>query len=153
MNDEPAPIETRPQETAVELFRALVRVIGEGRVTLRLDFKRLQHIDCPVGSEADGNIWAYGVLAATILALWRGGLWAALAIAAVGVALYYSLGHAYMRRRIRRRVEEQALTSLDVWQRLWRFGGIALVPQGGQPCQAPQGNWMALVREVTAPAR
>jgi hypothetical protein len=139
------------EETARDLFRALVRLHGEGRIALVCDFKRLQHIDCPVGSEADGNLWAYGVLAAAILALWRGGWWAALAVGAVGVVLYFTLGKAHMRRRIRRRIAERALTSLDLWQRLWRFGGIALVPRDGDACTAPEGNWMALVRESQRP--
>jgi hypothetical protein len=139
-----------PDETPVELFRALRRLVAEGRVALRCDFKRLHHMDCPVALEADSNIWAYAVVAAALVALWRGSWWAALAVGATGIALYFSVGQAYVRRRIRRRIDERALASLDVWQRLWRFGGIALVPAGGgEACAAPQGNWMALVRSVS----
>lgn len=136
------------EASAVELFRALNRLLAEGRIALRLDYARLQHIDCPVGSEADGNIWAYGVLAAASLALWRGGWWAAIAVGAAGVALYFSVGLAYVRHRIRRRIDERALASLDVWQRLWRFGGVTLAA-GGATCQAPKGNWMELVRSIS----
>ena len=93
------------------------------------------------------------MLAAAIIALWRGGWWAALAVGAVGVALYFSIGQSYVRHRIRRRIDERALASLDVWQRLWRFGGVALAPAGGgELCAAPQGNWMALVRSVKSKA-
>lgn len=138
-----------PGETAVELFRTLRRLVADGRVSLRCDFKRLHHMDCPVALEADSNIWAYAVLGAALVALWRGGWWAALAVGAAGAALYFTVGQAYVRRRIRRRIDERALASLDVWQRLWRFGGVALVPAGGGgTCAAPQGNWMALVRSV-----
>ena len=136
-------------ETAAELFRALRRLVAEGRISMRCDFKRLQHMDCPVALEADSNIWAYAVLVAALIALWRGGWWAALALGAAGAAFYFTLGQAYVRRRIRRRIDERALASLEVWQRLWRFGGVVLVPtSGGETCAAPQGNWMALVRSL-----
>lgn len=138
-----------PEDTAVELFRTLQRFQAEGRVALRLDYKRLHHMDCPVSVEADSNIIAYGVVAATLVALWLGGWWAALATLAAGAAIYVTIGRRYVRGRIRRRTEEQALARLDLWQRLWRFGGIALVPKdGGADCVAPQGNWMALVRTL-----
>jgi hypothetical protein len=138
-----------PEDTAVELFRALRRLHGEGRVALRLDYARLHHIDCPVAVDADSNIIAYGVVVATLAALWLGGWWASGATLAVGAAIYGTIGRRYVRGRIRRRTEEQALGRLDLWQRLWRFGGVALVPKdGGADCVAPQGNWMALVRSL-----
>ncbi|HUB97659.1 MAG TPA: hypothetical protein VL993_17175 [Stellaceae bacterium] len=145
-----------PVETATDLYRALQDLHQRGQVTLHHDFKRLQHMDCPVAVEADGNIWAYGVLAATILALWLGGWKVALGVGAIGVVFYFTVGISYVRRRIRRRIDERALQSLDDWQRLWRFGGISLVPTGGgEPCPAPKGNWMAFVRglRATAPAQ
>jgi len=134
-------------DSAVELFRRLRRLLAEGRVGIKLDFKRLQHMDCPVGSEADGNLWVYAVFAATALALWRGGWWVASAVGAAGIGLYFSAGLAFVRRRIRRRIDERALGSLEMWQKLWRFGGIALMA-GGETCAAPQGNWMELVRSI-----
>jgi hypothetical protein len=139
-----------PEESPTELFRALVRLHAEGKIALELDFKRLHHMDCPVAVEADSNLLAYGIVAASLFALWRGGWWVALAVAALGVALYFSVGQAYVRRRIRRRIAERALNDRDLWQKLWRFGGVTLVPQAGGACAAPQGNWMALVRSVRA---
>jgi len=140
--------EPTPAATAIDLYRALVRLHAEGRIALSYDFARLSHIDCPVASEADGNIFAYAVVGGVALALWRFGWKAALATGAVGAAVYFTVGRRYIRRRIRRRIEERALASLDLWQRLWRFGGIALTPTGGTPCVAPAGNWMALVRSL-----
>jgi hypothetical protein len=130
------------------LFAALRRLHAEGRLGLGLDFKRLDHMDSPVSAQADSNIWAYATLAVTLLALWAGGWKAALAVAALGIAAYYSLGRIYVQRRLKRRVEDSALASLETWRALWRWGGIALLAQSGEECPAPEGNWMALVRRL-----
>ncbi len=143
-----ATAELAPTASATDLFRALVRLRAEGRIALSYDFARLGHIDCPVASEADGNIFAYAVVAVVALALWRFGWKAALGVAAAGAAVYFSAGRYYIRRRIRQRIDQRAFASLEMWQRLWRFGGIAITPTGGTPCVAPGGNWMALVRSL-----
>jgi hypothetical protein len=141
--------------SASDLLLALARLHEASKVAIKLDFKRLNHMDSPVGVEADSNLWAYAVLALTLLAWWRVGWEVALAIAVVGVVAYYTAGRAYVRRRLERRVVEKALGDLDTWRKLWRFGGVALVPRDGEPCIAPEGNWMALVRslDVTSPGR
>jgi hypothetical protein len=136
------------EQTAEQLFIALRRLHADGKLELRLDYKKLSHIDSPVGSEADGNIWAYGGLALAIAAWWFRGWQVAVGVAIVGVLAYFTLGRIYMHRRIRRRVEDKALLELAQWRRLWKFGGVALVPSAGDACAAPQGNWMALVRSL-----
>jgi len=143
-----------PEESAVSLFQALVRHHAAGRVTLSFDFRRLHHMDCPIAVEADGNRIAYAIVAAVLIAVWRGGWWWAGGVLAAGVVLYYTIGRIYIRSRIRKRIEDRVFASLDLWQRLWRFGGIGLVPaDGGAPCLAPQGNWVALVRQLQATER
>jgi len=135
-------------DDAEALFAALGRLARAGQISLRFDYKRLGHMDSPVGSEADGNLWAYGGVALALVALALAGWQAAVAIAAVGIAAYLTLGRAYIHRRIRHRVENQALASLELWRKLWRFGGVTLVLPGGEDCAAPAGNWMALVRRL-----
>jgi hypothetical protein len=130
------------------LFAALGRLACAGQISMRLDYKKLEQLDSPVGSEADGNIWVYGGIALAIAAWWFGGWQAAAVVAALGIAIYLTLGRAYIRRRIQRRVENQALTQLELWRRLWKFGGVTLVSPGGQDCAAPAGNWMALIRRI-----
>ncbi|HYL33252.1 MAG TPA: hypothetical protein VEU53_08910 [Stellaceae bacterium] len=136
------------EETAETLFSALDRLCTGGKLLLRLDYKTLAHLDSPVGSEADGNIWAYGGLALTIAAWWFRGWQVAAGVAVAGVLVYFTLGRWYTRRRIRHRVESKALTDFTLWRKLWKFGGVALVPSVGEECVAPQGNWMALVRNL-----
>ena len=140
-----------PPETAEALLARLRGLIGEGRLEIRIDPRPLLHVDSPVASEADGNLWVYGAIAVSgALLLWRG-VWPALAAALVGVVLYLTLGRAYVHRRLERRVREEALASLDAWRRVWRFRGLTLVAAGRPeiaPCASPDGNWMGFVRRA-----
>ncbi len=142
--------ETGP-ETAEALLAALRRLDGEGRLVLRIDPAFLAHMDSPVASEADGNIWVYGFLAvAMALFLWRGVV-PGLAALAAGLAVYFLLGRPYMHRRIERRVRERALGSLETWRKLWRFRGLTLSAKDRPEladCASPDGNWMAFVRAL-----
>jgi hypothetical protein len=139
-------------ETAEALLAALRRLEGEGRLVLRIEPGLLTHMDSPVASEADGNIWVYGFLAAAgALWLWRGAVPGLVAFG-VGLAVYLTLGRRYMHRRIERRVREQALASLDTWRKLWRFRGLTLSARdrpGLADCASPDGNWMGFVRELS----
>lgn len=141
-----------PPESAEAMLAALRRLDGEGRLEIRIDPRQLAHIDSPVASEADGNIWVYGGLAlAATLFLWRG-LIPGLAGLGLGVAVYFTLGRAYMHRRIERRVREKALVSLETWRKLWRFRGLTLAAKdrpGLADCASPDGNWMAFVRALS----
>jgi hypothetical protein len=138
-------------ETAEALLAALRRLEAEGRLELRIEPALLTHMDSPVASEADGNIWVYGFLAvAAALFLWRG-IVPGLAAFAAGLAVYFLLGRPYMHRRIERRVREQALGSLETWRKLWRFRGLTLCARdrpGLADCPSPEGNWMAFVRTL-----
>lgn len=133
-------------DSADVLFRMLGRLHARGVIGIRLDYRRLGHMDCPIAREADGNLWAYGLIALALLALWRFGWGAALGAAALGGLAYATLGHIHVRRQLRRRLENHALVELNLWRALWRFGGVTLVPAEGEACTAPEGNWMALVR-------
>ena len=84
-----------------------------------------------------------------LLAWWWKGMLPSVATMGVGVALYLSLGRAYLHRRIERRVHERALLSLETWRKLWRFNGLTLAAKdrpGVADCASPDGNWMAFVR-------
>lgn len=138
-------------ETAEALFASLLRLRAAGRVSLRLDYSRLTHIDSPVGVEADGNRFAYGILVAAGLAWWFGGWMWAVGIAALGTLGYFTLGRAYMHKRVKQRVETQALATLGSWRKLWSFGGVTLIETAGNAeWIAPKDNWMALVRKLEA---
>lgn len=140
-------------ETAGELLAVLRRRISEGAVELRVEPKRLNHIDSPVVVEADGNIWVYAALFVAALLWWRWGMASGVAALALGVVVYLTLGRAYVNRRIERRVRRDALGDLDKWRKLWRFSGLTLVAKDRREpasCASPDGNWMAFIRSLSA---
>jgi hypothetical protein len=144
--------ETPPE--AAQLLAALRRLAGERKIDIEVDPRRLNHIDSPVASEADGNIWVYGAVGIAALLLWWKGPVPAVAVLAVGALLYLTLGRAYVHRRIERRVREKALNDLEVWRKLWRFPGLRLRVAAASEitdCASPEGNWMAFVRAAAAP--
>jgi hypothetical protein len=138
-------------DSAETLLARLRRLDGEGRLEIRIDPRPLGHIDSPVASEADGNIWIYGSVAvAGALLIWRGVVPALVALA-IGVALYLSVGRAYVHRRIERRVREKAMASAETWRQVWRFPGLTLAAKDRPDiadCASPDGNWMAFVRAL-----
>lgn len=148
-----APAPAAPAETAADLLRDLCRLYTEGKLEISLDYGRLKHMDSPVGVEADSNIWAYGVIVVTLAAAWLGGWLAGGGVFLAGVVAYFTIGRHYVHRRMEKRIEETALTDANVWQKLWRFGGLTLVafePGVAEPCAAPNGNWLAFVRQLRA---
>jgi hypothetical protein len=142
---------TPSPESAETLLAALRRLERDGRLELRIDPKPLGHIDSPVASEADGNIWIYASLALAGALLLRWGFLPALGALAFGVLLYLTLGRAYVHRRIERRVRDKALHSVETWRKLWRFRGVTLAAKDRPDlpcCASPDGNWMAFVRAL-----
>ena len=113
-------------ETADALLARLRRLDRDGRIAIVIDPRHLDHIDSPVASEADGNIWVFGLI---LLAV-AGGAWqgvpVGLAVAALGLLLYFTAGRAYKHRRIVRRVHETGLDSLETWRKVWRFPAYRL---------------------------
>jgi hypothetical protein len=136
-----------PPETERDLLAKLSRLVHSGKVTLTVDRSKLSHLDFPMSSEADGNLWVYPLGLASAVIWWRFGLWAGLAAGAASFTLYQTVAKSYIARRLDRRIRERGLRETDLWRALWRFGGVILTPaDGGPPCQGPQGNWFALAR-------
>src|ERR1700736_1581057 len=97
------------EESPADLLRGLRGLIDSGAVRLELDLGKLDQMDSPVAVEADSNIWVYGALPLCAIAFWQFGLWPGIASTAAGLALYFTAGRAYVRRRLARRVHERAL--------------------------------------------
>ena len=137
-----------PTRTDAELLAALRSLLADGELRLELDSVRLDRTDSPVSVQAESTRWLYALVGLALAAAWFGGLSAFAAAAAVGVGLWFRVVRRDVARRIRRRVEAQALDDVTLWRRLWRFGGVRLVVANGtEVCAAPGGNWMQCVRD------
>lgn len=129
-----------------DLFALLMAAIGDGRVSVAFDFKRLNHIDSPICVEADKNRWLYGILLAAGAAGfgigWRYGAGAA----AVGLALYFAVGRRWVERRMLARFHERVTKDIAAFKKLWRLRGVTLA-LANRPalCRSPDGDWRRFV--------
>jgi hypothetical protein len=146
-------IEAPPREPSADLderaLLARLRALHEaGRLRVAVDRSKLSHMDFPLALEADSNRWAYAIVIATGLVWWRFGTVPGLVGAALGFLLYQIVGRRWVAARLERRVHERGLAELEIWRRLWRFGGVILSdPATGDTCRGPDGRWMAFIRQ------
>ncbi|MCW5752093.1 MAG: hypothetical protein KIT81_13185 [Alphaproteobacteria bacterium] len=137
------------------LLALLAAAIARGEVDMDLDRGLATHVHSPVASEAEGNLLLL-VTGAPVATLWwwqghLAGL-AGAALAAVALSLFYGRILAW---RMRKRVLRQALSEIDLWRRLWRFGGVTLRrPEDGgakdtpDVCAAPDQSWQRFARKL-----
>jgi len=147
------PVLKRPEKVdeATAQLRQLKKLVEDGSVTLRIDQKRLTHMDSPVVCDPDSTRWLYGLAVVAALVWWRGGTTYGLVAVAVAGLVYATLARTYVKRRLERRVQQIALSDATIWRKLWRFGGVALVAkhrESAAPCTAPKDNWMTFVQEA-----
>jgi hypothetical protein len=136
-----------PERTDKELLASLREILAAGEAKLALDVRRLEHPDSPVVVPAEATRWFVLLAAAIGAAWWFGGWFGAGVAAAASVAIWYGWVRRHLARRIRGRVDRLALEDVVAWRKLWRIGGVTLVPRLGSPCAAPDGNWMQFVRD------
>ncbi|MBV9523935.1 MAG: hypothetical protein JO010_14135, partial [Alphaproteobacteria bacterium] len=74
MNDTANPT-TAVEATPAELLRSLRRLVESGALRIELDLRRLDHMDSPVGVEADSNRWIYPAIILCGATFWFFGLW------------------------------------------------------------------------------
>jgi hypothetical protein len=149
--DDPIPFIKRPVrvDEATEQLRQLKKLVADGTVALRIDQKRLTHMDSPVVCDPDSTRWLYGLAVICALVWWRGGTTYGLVAIAVAAVIYATVARTYVKRRLERRVQEIALSDPTIWRKLWRFGGVALVTKDhAPPCTAPKDNWVNFVQKA-----
>lgn len=129
-----------------DLLRALRAAIGDGRIDVRLDCKRLLHTDSPIAVQADHNRWIYGVVA------FAAGSWAVssdpgrgLVALALGIIFYFGYGREWIYRRMRARFHGPVLADTGAFKKLWHLRGVILQDAGGHACASPDQDWRRFV--------
>src|SRR5882724_6372076 len=150
---DPFAIYKRPQrvDEATEQLRQLKKLVADGTISLKIDQKRLSHMDSPVVCDPDSTRWLYALAVVAAVVWWRlGTTYGLVAVAAAGI-IYATLARTYVKRRLERRVQEIALSDPTIWRKLWRFGGVALVATDGGTtahCTAPKDNWVTFIQRA-----
>jgi hypothetical protein len=150
--ENPRPAVAQPSGPDERELLARLRALHEaGRVTVTVNRAKLTHMDFPLGLEADGNIWVYGMVPVIIAIWWFLGIYAGIGSGVVGYLIYRTLGHRYIERRLLARIHDKGLGEIDNWRKLWRFGGVILTDAAtGETCLGPEGRWMGFVQAVDA---
>ncbi len=117
-----------------------------GRVAIRLDLKKLDHMDSPIAVQADSGIWIFGLIVATGLTWWFAGTAAGIGAVVVGAIAYATIGRRVIQRKMRRRFFEVGIKNIEPWRKLWELQGITLeCAESGEVCSSPDGNWIRFV--------
>ncbi len=117
-----------------------------GRVAIRLDLKKLDHMDSPIAVQADSGIWIFGLIVATGLTGWFAGMPAGIGVVVVGAIAYATIGRRVIQRKMRRRFFEVGIKNIGDWRKLWGLQGITLeCAESGEVCSSPDGNWIRFV--------
>ncbi len=124
-----------------DYLAALRQALDSGRLTLEMDFAKLDHVDSPVLVQAEKAWWVFGGLFGGLglgYALdWHYGVGFAV-LAALG---YLVIGRRIMNERMRRRMRSLVMEDVVLWRKQWRLKGLALVV-GDARCESPDGSWI-----------
>ncbi len=132
-----------------DYFAKLQKLVSAGSVTIQSDPAILNSMNSPIYVEADVTSWAMGAIALFGGLWWGIGIWAGAAGAALCLAGYATIGRRMMRQKIAGRIRNKVLTDIELWRRLWRYGGVSLVDtRSGRTAAAPADSWIRLVEEA-----
>lgn len=127
---------------------ALFRAIAEGRARIDIDTVRVRHVDCPVSGAAYHTLQIYLSGALGVAAIFL--LPAARAYASIAglVLLNLVVARPIVERSMRRHVFDRLSRRVDLWDRMWRFGGVTLRFPDGMVESAPAGDWRRAARRA-----
>jgi hypothetical protein len=143
-----------PADEDRKLLAKLREACAAGRVRLEIDADHLAHIHSPIARDTDVNLLLYPAIGLVAAVWWLVGWMLGVGVATICVAFYFMVGRRWRHARLRQRIEDRALTNLELWRRLWRWGGVSLErsgPHGSIVCRAPEQKWHSFVGELDPP--
>lgn len=144
MSQAPAKAGEKKRDRA--LYARLVESYLADRVSIFVDFDRLNHPRSPVWSPWE-NIGPLLVILIGSLGLIFLHMLVGVAAMLLGVLFYLFVMRPWIAQRVYRRSIEAATENLHNWNLLWKLGGlvITLNYMNKTRCVAPDGDWRAFV--------
>lgn len=124
-----------------DYLAALRQALDDGRLTIDMNFGKLDHVDSPVNVQAEKAWWPFAALFGGVGFGWFVHWYYGVAFAAFVVALYYTVGRRIIVSRMRTRLRGQIMEDVTLWRKQWRLKGLTLVANGVR-CESPDGSWI-----------
>ncbi len=131
-------------------FSALRQAIRDGEVRVAISRKKLSHIDCPVAADALATRALYLMVALGAVAFWQMP-WLLAAVFCAAMLLFYgAAGYPWVGKQMQRTALAQLLDNLDLWDKMWAFGGVAIFDrQGGLLAESGGPDWRVWADRIT----
>ena len=142
-----APQKTGEKKRDRALYARLVESYQADRVSIFVDFDRLNHPRSPVWSPWENIGPLLIILVGSLALMFFINLLLGTATMVLGVLFYLFVMRPWIAQRVYRRSIEAATENLHNWNLLWKLGGlvITLNYMNKARCVAPDGDWRAFV--------
>ncbi len=129
------------------LFARLIESYHADRVSIFVDFDRLNHTRSPVWSPWENVGPLLFILVGSLGLMFLVNLLLGTAVMVLGVLFYLFVMRPWIAQRVYRRSIDAATENLHNWNLLWRIGGlvITLNYMSKTRCVSPDGDWRAFV--------
>ncbi|MBY0510704.1 MAG: hypothetical protein K2P94_11210 [Rhodospirillaceae bacterium] len=129
------------------LFARLIESYQADRVSIFVDFDRLNHPRSPVWSPWENIGPLLIILVGSLALMFFVNLLLGTGVMVLGVLFYLFVMRPWVAQRVYRRAIDAATENLHNWNLLWKMGGlvIALNYMNKTRCVAPDGDWRAFV--------
>lgn len=142
----------RAQASDFDEFQYLVDQFRDGVVKIAIDRKQILHPHCPVAGDSIETLPVYlGALVIAGLLFYDYNIAGAVFVAMI--LLHVLFGRRWLDRRIHKYVTRKITASLELWDKLWKFGGVTLTAPTVLPevtCKSPDQKWRSFIERLNA---